>query len=80
MKFVVTRSGQWFDDDPKCPNVQKEMVSKNGKLSEAYTISIDSIDDLHKLSKKVEHPLIVFPKSNYGFEYPELEIYDGCRE
>ena len=80
MKYVITRSNRYFDEDPKCPNAQKEIVPMDGVLVEAYTININTMEELHQLIEKVGHPIVVFFKSNWGFDIPELEIYDGYRE
>jgi hypothetical protein len=79
MKFTVTRSSIWCEDDPKCPGVQKELIEKEGELIEAYTIDINTLDELLKLIKDVGHSIIVF-EHGYVSPLPELEIYDGYRE
>lgn len=80
MKYVVTRTSDWWDENPQCPNAQKEMVQKDGKLVEAYTIALNTLEELNNLSKEVNSPIIVFANSGWGFDIPELEIYDGHRE
>jgi len=80
MKYLVTRTSCWWDKNPQCPNAQKEMVQMNGKLVEAYTIELNTIEELYNLSKEVDNPIIVFTESGWGFDIPELEIYDGYRE
>ena len=80
MKYVVTRSNYSPRENPKCPGTQKEMVSKNGNLVEAYTIELNSLEELSALSEKVESPIMVYSESWYGFDIPELEIYNGYRE
>lgn len=80
MKYVVTRSSYYFDVNPVCPGAQKEIVPMDGVLTEAYTVEINTTEELNQLVEKVGHPIIVFSKSNWGFELPELEIYDGYRE
>lgn len=80
MKYVVTRTSKFYNEDPKCSGVEKEMVIRKKELVEAYTIKLDSLEDLHQLEKEVKHPIIVFTKSDWGFELPELEIYDSYRE
>ena len=80
MKYVVTRTCGWWDENPQCPNVQKEMVQMDGKLVEAYTIELNTIEELYNLSKEVDNPIIVFTESDWRFDIPELEIYDGYRE
>lgn len=80
MKYIVTRTGGYWYENPHCPNAQKEMVQKDGKLVEAYTIELNTLEELDNLSKEVNNPIIVFAKSGWGFDIPELEIYDGCRE
>jgi hypothetical protein len=80
MKFVVTRSGGYPNENPSCPNAQKELVSKDNQLSEAYTVDISSLEELTALSEKLGHPIIVFTESGWGFDIPEIEIYDGYRE
>jgi hypothetical protein len=80
MKYIVTRSNGYPNDNPKCPGAQKEIIPLKGELTEAYTVEISSLEELHQLISKVGHPIIVFTKSNWGFDNPELEIYDTCRE
>lgn len=79
MKFAVTRSNGLFDD-PKCPGAEKEIIEKYGTLEEAYTIEINTMEEFLQLVKKVKHPIIVFDASDWGYNIPELEIYDGYRE
>ena len=80
MKYVVTRTCTWWSENPQCPNAKKEMVQKDGKLVEAYTIELNTLEELDNLSKEVDNPIIVFAESEWGFDIPELEIYDGYRE
>ena len=80
MKYVVTRSSNGWSGNPKCPNSQKEMISKDGELVEAYTVDINSVEELDQFIAKVGHPIVVFKESDWGFELPEIEIYDDYRE
>lgn len=80
MKYVITRTSSGLLEYPDCPNAQKELISHYGELVEAYTLEIDSLEDLHALSVIVGSPVIVFPKPYYGFDLPALEIYDYYRE
>ena len=80
MKFNVTRTSYWAGEDPVCPGEKKERVPKNGRLKETYTVEINTMEELLQLVKKVGNPIIVFKESGWGFELPELEIYDGYRE
>ena len=80
MKYVVTRSNCYPGENPECPGAQKELIPKDGNLSEAYTIEVNSLEELHQLGNKVKHPIIVFTNPCWGFDIPELEIYDGYRE
>lgn len=78
MKYIVTRTSQY--DNPYCPNAQKEIVSRNGILEEAYTVEINSLEELHKLIDSVEYPIVLFTKVGWGYDLPKLEIYDDYRE
>ena len=80
MKYVVSRSNCYPEENPQCPGAQKELIPKDGRLSESYTVELDSLEDLNMLSKKVGYPVIVFPVSGWGFDIPEIEIYDDYRE
>jgi hypothetical protein len=80
MKYVVTRTSDFWGENPQCPNAQKEIVQKDGELVEAYTIELNTLEELCNLSKEVGNPIIVFTKSGWGFDIPELEIYDDYRE
>ena len=80
MKYVVTRSSCWGDEDPQCPGSAVEMVSRDKKLEAAYTVEIGSLEELHQLSKKVGNSIIVKPNAGWDFDIPELEIYDAYRE
>ena len=80
MKYVVTRSNCYPWENPECPGAQKELIPKDGNLSEAYTLEVNSLEELNNLSKEVDNPIIVFAESEWGFDIPELEIYDEYRE
>ena len=80
MKYIVTRSNCYPEENPGCPNAQKEIVPIDGRLQEAYTVELNSLEELHQLSREVGYKLIVFPKSQWGADIPEIEIYDDYRE
>lgn len=89
MKYIITRTSNWGDENPKANGVQKEILpyvydSKNKieELKEAYTTNIDSLEELHRFIKDCGYPVIVSNsgKQGYGFQLPTIEIYDDYRE
>ncbi len=89
MKYIVTRTSNWGEDDPKLNGVQKEMLSfsypsgikdKSEELREVYTIEINSLEALHQLMKDCKHPVVLSNPSKDGFQLPQIEIYDDYRE
>lgn len=80
MKYVVKRTSVWFEENPRCPGAQKELLPQDGKLREAYVVELSSLEQLNQLCKEVKHPLILSSESSWGFDLPEIEIYDDYRE
>jgi hypothetical protein len=89
MKYVVTRTSEWVEDNPKVKGVQKEILpyiygskDKIEELREAYTIEIDSLEVLHQFIKDCGCHIVVSnpSKQGYGFQLPEIEVYDTYRE
>ena len=86
MKYVVTRTSVWLEEDPGVPGTQKELVtfSLKGKdeLREAWTVEINTLEEMHKLMFEVGEPIILFNyiEGRYGYTLPMLEIYDDYRE
>lgn len=80
MKYIVTRTLEDWEDNPRCEGTVKETVVMYGREEKVYTIELNTLEDLHNLMKKVGHPIIVFEKSEYNLDLPMLEIYDGYRE
>ena len=89
MKYVVTRTSEWGGDNPRVKGVQKEILpyiygykDKIEELREAYTIEIDSLEELHQFIKDCGCDIIISNPSDdgFGFQLPEIEIYDDYRE
>ena len=93
MKYIVTRTSNWDDDDPKVKGVQKEILpyryphgygnmSDKEELQEIYTIELDSLEALHQFIKDCKHHIVLSNPSSdgSGFQLPHIEIYDDYRE
>ena len=84
MKYIVYRTNEWYWEgetpNPKCPGAVQEILPKHGKDIKAYTIEINTLEELMKLKKDLNEPLIIFDGTDYGFNLPVLEIYDTYRE
>ena len=85
MKYIVTRTSKCGIDNPEAPGVEKEMLPafigrEETELKEAYTIELNTLEDLNMFRDECEHPLVLFSKDSYGFNIPEIEIYDDYRE
>lgn len=88
MKYVVTRTSEW-GDNPKVKGVQKEILpyiygykDRIEEFREAYTIEIDSLEALHQFIKDCGCDIIISNPSDdgFGFQLPEIEVYDDYRE
>lgn len=84
MKFIIYRTNEWYWDgntpNPECPGTIQETLPKYGKDTKVYTIEINTLEELIKLKKDLNEPLIIFDGDDYGFSLPVLEIYDTYRE
>lgn len=91
MKYIVVRraSNYVYDVNPKVDGVQKEMLPYynefwRGKeaesvLREAYTVELNSLEDLHQFIKECNNDVMIFnPASDgSGFRLHEIAIYDS---
>jgi hypothetical protein len=75
MKFIVTKTSWRYDDENAAPCENAVFDNEEG----AWTIEINSIEELLSVLKKCNHDIIISPKS-YNSELPCLEIYDDWRE
>ena len=86
MKYIITRTSGYPDDivdwgkGSICSKIHREMVTRDGNLEEANVVSLESLEELHQLSDEVGYSIILHVNSIYGYELPELEIYDDYRE
>ena len=93
MKYIVTRTSNWGEEDPKVKGVQKEILTFKydsyygnlaGKeeLREVYTIDLDSLDSLHQFITECKHHIVLSnpSKDGSGFQLPKIKIYDDYRE
>jgi hypothetical protein len=91
MKYLVTRTSTYggYSEDPKVKGVQKEILPYTRisseeisvDLVEAYTIEINSLEALHRFIEYYGPIIVSNPvKGGHGFQLPEIEVYDACRE
>ena len=73
MKFIVSRTSIWSDEESPCKEAKKETFDDN---EIDWIIEINSLDELIQFSEKYGELIIT---GNYkGLK--EIEIYDDYRE
>ena len=90
MKFLITRTSNMFDREPKapCPETQKEVYQTNmmDRMGKTYVRDesgwfrdFNSLEELDAFMVEVDQPLI-FQRNMFNKEIHEIEIYDDYRE
>ena len=93
MKYLIRRTSGLPSENPGIKGVQKEILPfsytriwegnrRDEELKEAYTIELDSLEALHQFIKDCGCDIIISnpSKQGYGFQLPEIEVYDTYRE
>lgn len=81
MKFRVTRTSNWWGDNPKCEEAfQEEVViyegTENEKTVMEWFVNIDTLQELIEFINKYEgRAVIIIDRLE-----PTIEIYDDWRE
>ena len=80
MEFRIRRTSSWFADEKPCEGAFLHRVEKDPgyKDRKVWHIRIESLEELQKLSEKLDEPLIIGGRDEDGF--PLIEIYDDYRE
>lgn len=81
MKFLVSRTSDWFDIDAPCDEAIRTKITTPKGDVEKYVVEINSIEELtvfvNKYGNIVLSPL---PSDSYYQPLMEIEIYDTYRE
>lgn len=81
MKFRITRTSSWWDDNPKCKEAfQEEVIIYKGTEHERkemeWFVNIETLQELIEFINKYEGKAVII----IDRLEPTLEIYDDWRE
>lgn len=77
MKFEVTRTSTWFDEDIRCEEARQEEFVCNGRSYKRWVIEISTLEELIGFIKKYDRIIL---DDDERYELPKIEIYDDWRE
>lgn len=90
MKFVVTRTSNWKEEPEPGLSVETVRVlgyaNRDERMVERSVVELETIEQLmdwmQSLTFELGEPAIVIwsPNRDYGYELPQIEIYDQRRE
>ena len=78
MKFEVTRTSTWFNEDIKCEEARQEEFVVGEHLCKRWVVEINTLEELIAFVKKYEDRIVLITDEKSGL--PKIEIYDDWRE
>ena len=77
MKFEVTRTSTWFNEDIRCEEARQEEFVCNEHLYKRWVVEINTLEEIIEFIKKYGNIVLDADKKD---ELPKIEIYDDWRE
>lgn len=77
MKFEITRTSTWFEEDIRCEEARQEDYVKNNHLCKRWVVEINTLEEIIEFIKKYGRIVL---DADERYELPKIEIYDDWRE
>jgi hypothetical protein len=78
MKFIVSRTSIWGDDEKPCKEAKQEKLTWCGETENCWVVEINTLEDLIKFYKKYGD--LILEESDVKEAPIKIEIYDTYRE